>query len=527
MSQKVATVAKTVDLKDGEMKKVEVDGHGILLSKIEGKIYAVGATCTHYGASLDEGALHGDRIVCPWHHACFNAKSGDLLEPPALDALPKFEVIIDGEDVKIMLPESPEEHRLPDMSKADSAADGRKFVIIGAGAAGNAAAQTLREDGFEGKIISISYENRLPYDRPNLSKDYLQGEADPEWMPLRSNDFYKEFGIDLWLGRRVIEARVRERVILFEDGEKLAYDTLLLAPGGTPRRLNVPGAELQNVFTLRSYSDCDRIIEASEGISKVAIIGASFIGMETAFSLRERGLPVTVIGLEDVPFENILGREIGQLFKTVHQENGVQFKLGQSVAEIQGDQKVEAVILENGERVEADLAIMGVGVIPAADFIREMDLETDGGVKVDRFFKAGDNLYAAGDIACFPEWRSGRGTRIEHWRTAEQHGRIAAHNMAGKNIAYDSVPFFWTTQAGLHFRYVGHAKEWDEIIVDGNIAEKDFIAYYIKNNQIWAAAGNNRDKEMAAIQELMRINNMPPPEDLRKGGVDLFAILKG
>ncbi len=526
MKYRDAVVARTSDLKDGEMKIFSAEGSDVLLARIDGKLHALGAYCTHYGAPLDQGILHGDRIVCPWHHACFHAKTGDLQEPPAHDALPRYEVKVDGEEIIVRLPEQMEGNRLPGMVKQDEGSDGRTFLFLGAGAAANSAAQTLREDGYRGKIIMLTYENRVPYDRPNLSKDYLQGEAEEEWMPLRPEDFYRAHDIDLRKQSRFLSLDSKAKEVLLEDGSRIQYDKVLLATGGRPRRLNIPGADLKNVFTLRSFDDSDAIIEASKNSKNAVVIGASFIAMETAASLRHRNIPVTVVAPETVPFEAVFGREIGEMLQALHRENGVKFRLGHTAASFEGQDKVAAIVLEDGSRLEADLVIVGVGVEPVTDYLRDIDTEPDGSVKVDRYFHVKNDVYAAGDIATFPDWHTGLGIRIEHWRTALQQGRYAAHNMAGKETPFESVPFFWTVQAGQSLRYVGHVRDWEEVIVHGDVAKRDFIAFYVKNHQIHAAAGMNRDRQMAMTEELMRSKNMPNAAELRKASLNLAAHLR-
>ncbi len=518
-------IASISDLRDGQMKSVEINGEKILLSRIDGKYYATGAFCTHYGAPLEEGVLSGDRIVCPWHHACFNAKTGNLREPPARDALPHFDVTMEGDELFIELPEKGKPSREPHMAKFDHQKDKRIFVILGAGAAGNAAAQSLRENGYTGRILMISYEDRLPYDRPNLSKDYLKGEAEAEWMPLRSTDFYQDHGIELLLNKKVREVNVPSNLILLENQEKINYDKLLIVTGGIPRTLNIPGKDLKNIFTLRSYDDSDTIIKSAESASRVVIIGASFIGLETADSLRHRGLSVSIVAPEKVPFENIFGDQVGNMFLEAHRKNGVDFYLSQTVKKFEGNNSVEAVILENGERLEADMVIVGIGVRPATEVIKGLNLNEDGSVTVDKYFQVNEDVYAAGDIARFKFWRTGEDIRIEHWRVAEQMGRIAGANMTGKKQEYKGVPFFWTAQSGFNFRYLGYIRNWDNLIIDGEIQSRKFIAYYIKNNMVHAVAGINRDKEMAAIEELMRRNSMPSVEDLRKKKVRLLDLL--
>jgi NADPH-dependent 2,4-dienoyl-CoA reductase/sulfur reductase-like enzyme/nitrite reductase/ring-hydroxylating ferredoxin subunit len=525
MKEKV--VAKEDELSDGQMKAVEVDGDKILLSRVKGKYYATTAECPHYGAPLENGVLNGSRLVCPWHHASFDVQTGELQEPPARDHLFHFETRVEGGNVIVKIPEDHPSSRVPDMTKHDPDKDERRYVILGAGAAGNAAAQTLRESGFEGRVIMITEDDRMPYDRPNLSKEYLQGKAEDEWMPLRSKDFYEQYDIEVMLDQEVRGVDSEAKRIALESGQNLGYDRLLLATGGRPRSLDVPGSDLKNVFTLRSMDDSDAIIKATAKASKVAVIGASFIGMETAFSLSERGLDVTVIAPESVPLERVFGKEVGTMFRRLHEKNGVTFQLDRKVVRFEGKESVESLLLDDGEDVHADLVVIGIGVDPATDVLQGVKVQSDGSIVVDKYLQADEDVYAAGDIAAFPDWRTGERIRIEHWRTAEQQGRIAGKNMAGDRVAYESVPFFWTAQAGLHFRYVGHAREWDEVIIKGDIAEGDFLAFYVKDDRVLAVAGNNRDRELAAIEELIRTGRMPGPNDIRSGEIDFVKVLTG
>ena len=529
MSYRDITVARTSEFTDGEMRQVSVEGKEILLARVNGKFYAVGATCTHYGAPLVDGVLNGERLVCPWHHACFNITSGDLREPPAFDALPRYDVKIENEHVVVRIPVDASDRRTPSMAKrAMTKRDGkdeRLFVIAGGGAAGYTAAQTLREDGFTGRVVLITREDQLPYDRPNLSKEYLQGNAEPSWLPLRSEDFFAEHDIELIRSAEIKRIDAAKKTIELADGETLVCNALLVATGGQPRHLPFQSAAQQNVFLLRSYADADALIAAAETGKRVVVIGASFIGMEVASSLRSRGCDVTVVAPDEVPFKKILGPEIGKLFQQLHEENGVKFKLGASVANFVGPEIVTQVALENGESLATDLVVVGVGVKPATDFLEGVGLHRDGGVIVDEYMRAADDVYAAGDIAYFPNPRTGERQRIEHWRTAMQQGRVAAHNMAGNAVAYDSVPFFWTRQFDVGLLYVGHAASWSEIIFQGSVAARDFLAFYLKDDQVLAVAGMNRDREMAAIEELMREDRMPSRTQLKDGFPDLLELL--
>ena len=523
MNEQQNAVCKLSEIKNGEMKEVQAGETPVLLVRLDDKCYALGAHCTHYHAPLAEGYLSGDRIVCPWHHACFNGRTGDLEEPPALDSLPNFPVRISGDNIFVDLPAAPDDRREPDMVKPDVAADRRTFVIIGGGGAGYSAAQTLREDGFQGRVVMVTPENHLPYDRPNLSKDYLQGSAEPEWMPLRSDDFYEKHQIEV-LRETVKQVSSNERKVIFESGSSLEYDSLLVATGGIPRKLNVPGSDLGNVFVLRDFDSADDIIASIQESQNIAIIGASFIGMEAAASLTKRGKSVTVIAPDRVPFEKTLGTEVGEMFRKVHEAQGVKFCLGEGVERLIGDDRVTKVELASGLSVEADAVIVGVGVRPATDFLSGFNLHKDGGVVADIYLSIGTDIYAAGDIVHFPDVRTGESSRIEHWRTALQQGRVAAHNMAGKPMPFTGVPFFWTTQFDATLNYVGHANGWDRTIIQGDVDKHDFLIFYIKDEKILAVAGMNRDRELAVWEERFRLDRVPSPSDLADENVSRAAV---
>ena len=525
MGYKDVHVANTPDLRDGEMKEVSIDETRILLARAGDRFFAVSATCPHYGAPLAEGVLCGTRIVCPWHHAAFNIVNGDLEEPPALDALVSYAVRVEGEHVLVSLPEDVMDRRTPAMVDRDPAADSRQFVIIGAGAAGYAAAQTLREEGFRGNVAMITREHHTPYDRPNLSKDYLHGHAEPEWIPLRPDEFFSEHGIQLVLNREVTRVDARAKTITFEGGETMDYDALLVATGGAPVRLNIPGSDLKNISVLRSFADSDSIIETAGRSRRAVVVGSSFIGMEAAYSLRERGLEVTVVAPSQEPFETTLGTKVGALFRRLHESHGVRFKLRSIVHRFEGRHNVEAVTLDNGESIETDMVVVGAGVRPVTHFIEGVELDDAGGIVVDSRLRAADGIYAAGDITSFKNSHTGERVRIEHWRTALQQGRAAARNMLGRDVAFEGVPFFWTRQFDVALLYVGHAKSWDEIIYRGDVSSHDFLAFYLKGDRVLAVAGMNRDSEMAAAEELLRLGRMPVREQLKWDYTSLVKIL--
>ncbi len=358
-------------LQDGQMQRIELEGKPIVLARVQGEYYAFGGKCTHYGGPLDKGVLKGYSLICPWHHACFDIRSGLRLEPPALNDLPHYPVHIEDGDVTVTIPHTNETEPQGKVNPADS----RHFVIVGGGAAGNAAAEELRRAGFEGRITVVSAAPNVPIDRPNLSKDYLDGHAKPEWIPLRSPEWYAERDIELLLGTHITRIDPEAHTIDSNQGTLLHYDKLLLATGGTPRQLNnVPGAELNGIYTLRTLDDATRIIQAVESGKRAVIIGASFIGMEVAASLAGgRGAAVTVVAPEVVPFSRILGDDIGRMYQQAHEQNGVQFRLGDGVVSFSGQNgQVRRVDLKSGESLDAEFVVVGVGVVPATNFLREL-----------------------------------------------------------------------------------------------------------------------------------------------------------
>ena len=517
---KEIAVAKTTDLQDGQMQQIEVEGSQILLSKINGKFYATGAFCTHYGAPLEKGVICNDKIVCPWHNACFNAIAGEQLEPPGLDSLPTFDTRVEDENILVKLPKDIPQQRTKEMANYVSQSEELTFVVLGAGAAGMNAVETLRQEGFQGKVVLVSESTKLPYDRTKLSKAYLQGKAQEDSLSLRDCEFYDRHDIELRFGRAVTEVDVQSKSITFEDNSTLSYDSLLLATGGKARKLDVPGADLANIFTIRKPEDVNSILNTVKEAKKAVVVGSSFIGMEAAASLIQQGLEVTVVSPDDVPFKKILGDRLGRMFQKIHEEKGVIFKPGIKATEFTGDSQVEYAVLEDGSKIAADLVIIGIGVELNTDYLNNIELnEKDRSVIVNQYLQTEiENIYAAGDLASFPYAPMAEHTRIEHWRLAAQHGRIAATNMLRQSdngektqsaTVNNIVPFFWSGQYDLKLRYVGHAEKWDEMFLDGNLDSPKFLAFYLLDGKVMAVAGINRDKEIAAISELMRLQKMP------------------
>ncbi len=487
-------VAALEAVEPGGMKQVEVDGEKILLLRDGDAVRAVGATCPHAGGPLVQGVRNGGRIVCPWHKAAFCIRTGAVQDPPALDALPRYDVRVDAGRIFLAKP-------APAPAAPLMAPDGRCFVIVGAGGAGAVAAQTLREEGFTGRVVMLDPANRVPYDRTVLSKYALSGQKGAEKSPLQSQSFYREHRIE----RRTAEVSridAQARRITCADGTAVDYDAALLATGAVPVLPSFPGAGLGHVHTLRSRADADAILAQAERSTRAVVLGASFIGMEVAASLRERGLDVTVVGKEAAPFAKQLGEEVGRAFVGLHEGHGVAFRLGRGVASLEGDGQVSGVVLEGGERIAADLVVAGFGVKPATSYAEGLNQSDDGGLLVDATLRAAPGLYAAGDIARFPHRGDGEPIRVEHWRVAEQHGRVAALNMLGRETRYDAVPFFWTIQYMKRLDYVGHAQAWDSTVLHGDLGKPEFLAYYVKDGRVAAAAGLGRDQDTAALIEL-------------------------
>ncbi|MCC6615358.1 MAG: FAD-dependent oxidoreductase [Anaerolineae bacterium] len=514
-------------LPDGGMKPLVLEGTAVLLARVDGQYYATGGKCAHYGAPLHEGVLREHTVMCPWHHACYDVRSGARLEPPALNDLAHYPVRVDNGTVIVTLPQ---DNVTAPQGKADPAVH-QTFIIIGGGAAGNAAAEALRRAKFAGKITLLSAAPNAPVDRPNLSKDYLDGHAQAEWMPLRDEDWYAQRDIDLRLNMRVTRVDPNAHTIYLAVDNALRYDKLLLATGAAPRHLrNTPGADLNGVYTLRTLADADAIVQAVEQGKRVVVVGASFIGMEVAASLAGgRGASVSIVAPESVPFNRILGEEIGQMFQQEHEAHDVQFYLDDGVSALVGKNgTVSSILLKSGKTLEADFVIVGVGVSPATEFLRDSGIvldEKDGSVHVNTHLQTSDpDIYAAGDIA---RWGEDGGTRIEHWRVAQQQGIVAARNMLGvEDDVRHHVPFFWTTQWGLNLNYVGHATTWDEIIYRGTPEQKQFIAFYVADGQLKAAAGCGHDQDLIAIEWILQHDLPLSVEQMRDPAFSLVDYVR-
>ena len=484
----------TADLAEGRMILGHVAEEAVLLARSGGALFAIGAECTHYHGPLAEGALVGDTVRCPWHHACFNLRTGEALHAPALNPVACWR--IEERDGRIYVREKLAPSGRPARAGPES------VVIIGGGAAGNAAAEMLRREGYAGPVTILSADDAGPYDRPNLSKDYLAGNAPEEWVPLRSPEFYAEQGIELKLSTRVAAIDTRAHEVRLADGSGLRYGALLLATGAVPVRLDIPGSDLSHVRYLRTLADSRALVAAATAARRAVVIGASFIGLEVAASLRARGLEVHVVAPETRPMEKVLGREVGDLVRKVHEEHGVVFHLGTTPASFDWSY----VALHSGERLDADFVVVGVGVRPETVLAEQAGIAVERGVTVDTHLETSiPGIWAAGDIARWPDRLTGEKIRVEHWVVAERQGQTAARNMLGARERFDAVPFFWTQQHDLGLCYVGHAEKWDRVEIDGSLAAKDCTVNYRQSERKLAVLTIGRDHaSLAAEIELER-----------------------
>ncbi len=476
------------DVKDGQMLLGHAYGEPMLLVRRGSELFAVGAVCTHWNGPLAEGMLVDDTVRCPWHHAAFSIRTGEAVRAPALKPVSTRQV--DEEDGRICVRD-----RAPDAvppAPAAQTTSPRSIVIIGGGGAGSAAAEALRRAGHDGAISIFSADDSPPCDRPNLSKSYLDGSAPDDWIPLQPVGFYAEQRIDLRLNSRVSAIDTTRREVQLEDGSRHGYDALLLATGASPVQLPLPGADQPHVHYLRSWADARALAAAAAKARRAVVIGASFIGLEVAASLRKRGLEVDVVGRETVLMERVLGAQVGDFLKRLHEGHGVRFHLGVTPESI----SASAVKLSNGSSLEADLVVIGVGVRPALELAEQAGLAIDKGVTVDEYLQTSvPGIYAAGDIVRWPDPHSGAPIRVEHWVVAQRLGQVAAHNMLGQRERFDMVPFFWTEQYDFGLACVGHAERFDEVVIDGDLDARDCRISYRQGGKELAAAFVHRDLE--------------------------------
>jgi apoptosis-inducing factor 3 len=471
------------DLDDGSMISGQADGEEVVLARGGDDFFAIGAHCTHYGGPLAEGLRVGDTVRCPWHHACFSLRNGEALRAPALDPLPCWRVERLGDKIFVR------EKIAPPVPKHGTEGPS-SVVIVGGGAAGLAAADMLRREGYDGPLTIVSADASPPVDRPNLSKDYLAGTAQEEWIPLRAADYYRDRRIDLLLQSRVSSLDTKSRQIVLENGKALEFGALLLAPGAEPVHLPIEGATDSHLHYLRTFADSKAIIAKATSAKRVVVVGASFIGLEVAASLRARKILVDVVAPESQPLERIMGAEVGVFIRKLHEAHGVTFHLGQTVSRVNG----RTVTLTSGTTLDTDFLVLGVGVRPSLTLAKQAGLAVDRGIEVNEYLETSvAGIFAAGDAARWPDPHTDERIRVEHWVVAERQGQVAAKNMLGHREKFDAVPFFWSQHYEVAINYVGHAEDWDAVKVDGNLDARDCAVTYKKGGRTLAILTISRD----------------------------------
>jgi len=536
-SFKEVNIGKESEFKDGDLYEVPVgDDKQILVARHEGKLYAVGSKCSHYGFPLAKGVKCENELVCPLHDATFDIKTGRVIRGPGLDGIPTYPLRVSKQgEVFVSIPCESFPSKTPATMVRRDPKNSTTFVIIGGGAAGLTAAETLRQEGFTGRIVMISAENHLPYDRPVLSKKLpVKGKIDG--LYLRPADHFDGADIEMKLGVKVESVDPKTKTIKIKGSENLSYDKCLVATGGSPRELFIPGSTAKNVFVMRTIDDALAINElASEKGQKIVVIGGSFIGMELASTLIQKGVDVTIVAKTSVPYEGVLGKKVGAFFANLLSDRDIRYIGNSSVKIIRTDRDTglaNAVELDDGDVIPADAIIIGAGVIPNCP-VENIHLCADGSIPVTPFLNSREDkdLFAAGDICTFPYVKTGGSDlRVEHWDVAMQQGRVAAMNMLNKHIPFNEIPYFWTMVFGKSLRYVGNVGSenvtFDNVLIEGDLTKGEFVAYYLSKNVISAVATVGRDPVAVACSELMRKGLMPSPSEIQLGTVNSASLLQ-
>ena len=511
---------KLTSVSPGELIGGHAFGEPVLLVHVEPNWFAVGGKCTHYAATLAEGVLVSETIRCPWHHACFDLRNGAASHAPALNDLPSYTVVVENDIVRVtgkrehtrLLADDirPRGSRAPEKVLLDESpiVGPSSVFIIGAGAAGIACAEMLRSEAYRGPITLADVDRDAPYDRPNLSKDYLAGIAPEEWLLLHPAGFFDDQKIRILSGVEAQKLDTVSKTVRLSDGSVHHYGALLIATGASPIRLDIKGGE--RIQYLRTLADCRAIISNLGAARTAVVVGASFIGLEVAASLVTRGLEVHVVAPEALPLRNVLGTELGELIKSVHENRGVRFHLGRTAQAL--DDK--AVLLDDGARLDADLVIAGIGVRPNLELAETAGIFLDNGIAVNEFLEtSAKDVFAAGDVARWPDAYSDARLRVEHWVVAERQGQVVARNMLGHRERFDDIPFFWSAHYDkLSIHYTGHVEHWDETRIDGDVAKLDCAVSYVVNGKRRAMATINRDRQSLQTEvEMERELLLKPP----------------
>ncbi|XP_041949624.1 apoptosis-inducing factor 3 [Alosa sapidissima] len=491
------------ELQDGQMMEVEVGHHNVLLARCEGVYYAVGNQCTHYGAPLSRGYLGDHRVRCPWHGSCFDLKTGDLEEFPAMDCLPTHKVKVENSKVYVSINKKSLEQnkrlkpmgtRVPEVSHT--------VILLGGGCASLVCAETLRQENYGGRIIMVTRDDLLPYDKTRLSK-VMNVESDS--ILLRRMEFFHQYDIEVWLRKEAMSINTDKKTVTFNDGITQCYDQLLIATGCRAKGLECPGSDLENILMLETPEDARRIHYACVN-NRIVVVGTSFVGMEIASYMTEKAFSITVIGSSEIPYQRTFGPDIGKITMMILEEKGVTFYMNDIVTEIRGeDKKVKEIVLKSGTVIPADILIVGIGVIPNSECLQGSNVTMDAKnyVPVDKYMRTNiKDVFCAGDLSTFPlKMAKDQKVNIGHWQLAQAHGRVAALNMLHKEVEFDSVPFYWTVLLGMTIRYTGFGEGYTDLVLKGKVEHSKFLALYIKEDQVVAAAGLNFDPAVSVVAE--------------------------
>ncbi len=490
------------EIPDGGMLVAQVRGEPVVAVRRGEEVFVLAATCGHYGAPLWDGVFLGTELRCPWHHARFDVRSGEAVGPPSPRGLPRWEVVHEGSRLKAGARLEPSAVRGVKVAPSS-------VLIVGAGAAADACAEQLRRRGYDGPITMVAKDDEgWPVDRPNLSKDVLAGTAPEDWLPIRGGEFYARHRIELLKGE-VTRLDTQEKAARLSDGRSLPYGAALLATGATPIPLPIAGADLPHVHVLRTLADMKGLVAALRPGVKAVVVGASFIGLEVAASLRARQVEVAVVAPEHRPLERVLGPELGAFVQSLHEEKGVRFHLGRKPTRI----GATAVSCDDGTGVPAELVVMGVGVRPNLSVAEGSGLQVDRGVMVDAYLRtSAPGVWAAGDIARFP-YRDGS-RRIEHWVVAERQGQAAARDMLGVGAPFRDVPFFWSQHYDVPINYVGSGEGWDAIQVAGSLPERNALVAYRQAGRVVAMASVYRDRDSLLAEDALGRDDQAALEQL-------------